>query len=933
MTITEASTRVAVQWRAFVGPPYRRNDALDYYDWPALNLGDGTPTPGDAIMVTDLAPGATSVVILEGTGTYNTPGGAWIGPGAVGETWEYVTNTGSTYDSGTGQTTLTGLTREAVSAEQTGYHTAGATVRFWWPLMLDAPPDFTSQTGAKLADKYWSAKLKGGLYPQAALRNGQLCIVQARWAEGTGTWGSWQTELIGWLLNPHVKDGAADFGAWDSDYVSSRQMLDLTFVGGLRVGAQNVAISGNATGSTQLSATYKEAGTGEFLAAAPDVSPASAIDGDMDTLYISERHVGSASYPDMAGTVYLKWGPDEIHIASYVGQGEAGYRWIQASAGTFGAMNDWKIKLINTDGYFPSFYPFYPEGLTWNASHPFQNNTYTPLIFVENEILFRQENPDLGVCEIVEISGTNTTFGNSSGSAPSYTADNWWDSFAPAGGSLLVLIGQGPSFDNYGGEAVWGTASAPGGGSWTGAALPPVGAGETIRRKWFVGTGTAVGGWAVGPQSMPGYWLNGTDTLYHDTQLKPIGLTLRDNITSTQTTDIYITGVAGDTLDGLPASGEIQIGSEKMTYTAKATTNDYIAGTVTRGTSSTTPVLHNAGDLIRVVEGGVATDAFPLAAVHVKRKAGQPIPQTFNLRWSTLQIVRPPSVAGFWGDYTAPLVVPGNTLHDYVYNLPTATRYRHMLIDCTAMSTDPYRLMLNEIELIPDLSVFSSARTLTTGTIAEAQAALLALAGLDSSAITDNGDTPTVVDYTTDSGMCGTICADLADYGGCRFEVGRDSKVTLRLDPYWSGGSLPSEVVDWIPALASSIDGDFRHGLAVGQVLLTWRNADNSDHGTVRYPPTKDPLGAVVTMGPFVYADATAALAGATKRYWQARRPFGVLIEAAGTAWAHDAGEVCGLLWTPSADNILDRTYMVQQARHLGQESALTVLQISGVVE
>lgn len=920
MTVYEGNRRYNVQLRAYVGPPWRRSDAAEYWDWTALNLAAYTPAPTATTLDVDVDPAVDSVVLAD-AGDFPTAGGCWLGPGTR-ETWEYVTYTGKSTN------TLTGVTRETISAEQTGHHASGSAVRFWWPLTLDSLT-YTGAMDDALASSYWSAELRGHNYPQAALRNRQLCIVQARWAEGAGgDWGNWQTELIGWLLNPQLADKAEDPGAWQCELVSSRQMLDLVSIGGLRVGLQNIATSGSADASPELAAAYKEYGSGEFSSAQPDVGPASVLDADMATLYISERHVGAANPP--AGTGYAVYAPDQVHIAPYTGQA-AGTRWIQMQRGPDEV--DWGVKLINTAGYYPGDAR---GGLWWNDGSGYTGDDTHPLVLVESAVRFKQENPEYGDCTIFEIDDT-VGFALNSVAVTGYTAKQWWDGLAPGGGSLLLLISQGASLDNVAGGVVWGTTSVNDPTWWTGASMAAIAPGQTLRRTWSSNTKTAAD-WTCGRASTPGYFLqldedDNPPKLWLDVQARPIGLRLRDAIDDSQTTGIYITSDVGDTLDGLADEDTIQIGNEQIHYTEKGTGNT-LGGTVTRGANGTTVAAHAADDLIYVVAGDVATTAPLLSAIHIKRGAGLPVPKAFTVRGSAYEHVRTPDDEDYTADFTDLATVTDNADETAIILLWPSARYHHILIEVTAMTTDPYRLMLNEVELHADLSVYASTRTVTTATIAEAIWYLLALAGFPVAAYLDISDTPTVIDYTTAGGMCGGVCADLADYGGCRFAVGRDSKITVQKDPFWASVAPPTENVEWLKALASSLDAEMAHGLNVSQVALSWRDATNATQGVVRYPTTAANIGEVVEIGPYYYADATAALAGATKRFWQLRRPYGVLVAAAGPAWLRDAGEGMGIYWQAVAGNVLDRLYLAQQAQHACQggvvESVFTMLQISG---
>ena len=70
--------------------------------------------------------------------------------------------------------------------------------------------------------------------------------------------------------------------------------------------------------------------------------------------------------------------------------------------------------------------------------------------------------------------------------------------------------------------------------------------------------------------------------------------TLKTTIATAESTDdIELTETSA-----LPASGTVQIGSEKISYTSKNNTTKVLTGTITRGVSGTTAVMHYAGAVI-----------------------------------------------------------------------------------------------------------------------------------------------------------------------------------------------------------------------------------------------------------------------------------------------------------------------------------------------
>jgi hypothetical protein len=945
MTISETSPQYAVQWRAFIGPKWVPSTDPAYYPWTALSLGTYEPVPAATTLADDLEPGATSADLTGATG-YPAAGGIWVGAGAAGERLEYVSHTGKSTD------TLTGLTRDAITAEQSGHHTAGAPVCFWFPVLLDWPFHPVESGDDKLAAFTWQADLKGSNMPVAALRNEHLVLLQARWAEGSGAWSDWGTELIGWLLTHKGHGDGQNYETWEATAGCSASLLENAQVPGVHLGPKNAALQAEVTTSSDLVQVYKETGSGEFVAAAPDLSGASATDGKMSTLWMSDKFVGASNLPT-AQTGYLVHMADQIHIAPYAGQSPAGYRWLSLAASDT-KQEGWGVELKNTDGYYPSDGANHnTDGYVWNQQHPFTTGKYTPVIFVENEILFRAENPNLGQCQVIEISGDPIKytggFLKNDVYYPAYTAQDWWNGFDPAGGSLKVLVNDGSSKDNLAGVVYWGTATPA--SPWTGTTQAAPAPGETIRRTW-ANSGNTEAGWTTGHPSMPGYYLAPSAYVppgqywlprfeWLNAKTVGLGLRLRDAIDDTQTDGIVVTSAGGDTLEGLDSSGTIQIGQyagEQITYTLKDEVNSQLAGTVTRGANGTANVPHNAGDQVFTIDGGVAVDASPVNGLRWRRAVGMPQIHDFKIYASKLDTPRLPTPDGYLeyvSNFDLIATITGATADVLWAPLSPAVRYRNALTVVTAMETDPYRVAINELEIVIDPACFPADRNLASGTAADLISAVLKLGGLDDDAIIDAGGTPSLTNLTTDVAGAWKVAADIANFSGCRVTCGRDSKVTIGLDPFRDIASLPAETLNLTKTLLKQIDPDWNVNLAVGQVALSWRSSDGQTEGVERYPATRLAIGSVLELGPMYCADATAAQTEACKQFWMARRPFGIPAEMAGPGWNRHAGDFFGVEWTFGGGTyLLDRTYAVKSIEHDFDKGRLTscpvLLQVSG---
>ena len=357
-------------------------------------------------------------------------------------------------------------------------------------------------------------------------------------------------------------------------------------------------------------------------------------------------------------------------------------------------------------------------------------------------------------------------------------------------------------------------------------------------------------------------------------------MTLTDDITDAAPGAAGILYISlGDTpgVDGLDASGTLQIGLEQITYSAKTTANDGVVITA-RGANSSTAAAHVAGEVIYQIEAGAGHRC---AATRRRwsfiARVGKPALSAFKL-YASRQIIAPgvpdddaPTDANadlLWSqDYDLLATVTGNTNEVYTYtHSATPKRYRWFLLVCTAMTTAPYRFMVNEFKVEVAGTVYSSVNLPGNGTVYAAASAIMAGCGLPTAACVDGGSTPTVIDYTTAPDPARGVLSDLADMTKCLCNVGRDSKLTVGSHPYF--GTAVVDDNSWSKTHASAYAPDWAWGRNVGQVQVAWQSLDNTTSGTVKYPVPPDPFGDVLRVGPLRVADAAAALAQAELRYW-----------------------------------------------------------------
>lgn len=413
-----------VQWRAYVGPAYKGETEDGFWNWAdeivwtAGTAGNGLdPTDFPATtLVDELVPtslGGTSIVCVD-TSTLPTEGGVWVAPGASDEVWEYILYT--TNDG----TTLGGLTRDTSETEFSGYHQAGGEVRFLWPLdTVEGEPVIHEEMSSNLSLVSAGLTLEGVTAPQAALRIGHGLLLQARSTDvSTVSWSAWKNEFYGWITSVRIRDDVSKFRSWDIQVALIDAMAGIVHVDSVQVGNTNTIKNTTALASSTLAKSYKAHGENEFVSANPTISAGNVVDGNRETLWISERFIGKENTPANPGTSFDGMAGSagaaisQVHVFSYPGQ-PGGYRWIEITFfGTTSTYNDFLIYSVSTttgsltgDPYVIDYY--IDLGATDAYGTSFEpGNT---LIIAESAELFQAENPESAAAATLVIDAAGVT--------------------------------------------------------------------------------------------------------------------------------------------------------------------------------------------------------------------------------------------------------------------------------------------------------------------------------------------------------------------------------------------------------------------------------------------------------------------------------------------------------------------------------------------
>ena len=878
-----------VQWRALVGPRYSD------YDWSLINYGNTAVRDFSTTLAGAMSAVDTTMNVVS-SDSFSSAAGLFIAGNGAGEAWEYVKYTSKN----TGA--FAGITREsATTREHNGVHSIGALVVAWYPITCDdGVLTLTETQDDMLATTTWEASIKGVNFPAWAVRNNHIVIVETRTTPGA----AWAVELVGFLDSPSLRDDAARYGEWSVRISSVDKLYGRQAAKGVNVGNVDIAKSGTATGSASLTLAYSERTSGDFTAAAPSFDAGNVVDKEQKTLWIADRFTGTANTPvDNAdpmnvNDLYLSYTKiSQIHMNPAPGS-PPGSRWIE-------------ITILDSPTHSVAFKEF-----VWAANGggavQWTINEDIPvggkLILCEDEDVFLAQNPISAADKVLAYPAFFTVQ-------------------SAAGGEIWLQNNVNLTWNN---RVRWGTgnggvvtAGVPG-TAWPGPTVTAPLPGETMR---YIYTPSPAATnpkdyWVTGPISTPGYNVDTTTKQFVMVSLPGIGLKLAENITATVPGAgalLKIWDGSSPSTSGLSSSGTLQIGDEQITYSAKTAEGVTVAS---RAANSTTAAIHDLDDLVYVLDSGTATDAPLITSIGWRRFNGTIYPKDFIVRRSNLPGT--PRDIQTTLDWTDVATVTNASASSYTYNFGSPVRLKHFIIEMTKMTSDPARPRLNEAFAILDSTTYDATNLwMANGTAVEDVIRRVLLnAGVPNGAIITSGEgDPTIDNITTADANAWAVVSDLADMCGVRLVVGRDSKISMAQDSYWST-LTPTVENTWDETNTASVEKSYRNGLGVSQVKVNWRSPDETLSGFEVYPATPEPVGRVQETLQKVYTSALAAAMSAKKQFIMARYPYSAVAELADANMTLRPGGVDRLTWQPAAGQrstenpTINRLYMRIQVDH-----------------
>lgn len=925
-------------FQVYIGPKWLPDTDAHAWDYSwTFDYAYAVPT-AIGTLGANVAVDATSIHIHT---AYMPIGGFWLQPNPAnaqtGQGWEYIDH--YTRSGVYPELTMTDAEREpAATREHNGVHTSGDYVRLWAPLNAnDGKLHIVEEMDPALASAAWIADLTGVLAPHGLLRTHHAVLILTNNDGLVG--GAWTPFLLGWIESFQIEDDYQQYAKWSLRITSIAGILNGQRCPTVRIGELDLAQAGRVIQSAQILAhPSKERNSGDFVAAAPDLTGAALIDGDDSTPCIFERTGaftlggGARDYHEeehLFGGSYI--GQMNLSMAPGIGKG---YRWLQIYK-VAGGDTIWDTYLCQSD----------PDANEWIELEG-TYDTNSRIIICENLNKFMAMFPLAEPTRIKEIGSV------------------WFDglNMNPLEGECIGLMHMSQGWTDpqwLGNPIAFGAAPPESAGLQRGST-------RYIANQWGHADGATRYGFAtptngkIAIMDWQGAYHRGDehfklvdwDTCAYNTDIAPwvliqlpgMGLRLAADLAiGTAWGRVAISDGATNSTNGLDASGTLQIGGEQISYSSKNATGVWMTA---RGVNSTTAAAHLADDPVYIINDGQATDAYPVDHVGWTRPAGKNSPRDFIMRMSNmLTLPRMPNRddnSEYALDYNWNYGVADYLANTWTWDLATFNvRPTWLLLQISEMQTWPARPRINTILGILDTTCWDDEEWLPVGTdIGAAYTHLLTMVGIPAACIHDyitNNDDFRLI---TGEKSAWAVLVDIADYTNTIIKVDHMSHIYLYDNNLWQTsytgpGSMTDPIATYDRATAKNVKLLQERPGAVGQLKLTWVRTDGDDGGTIVYPDPADPTGMVQTIKPAIHASSAYASASLQRRYLVLKYPNSIGVELAtgnpalrtgacyGLDWTfHDASSATRVGYCQSIDHVLENFTWTTALRLIGLRAA-----------
>jgi len=590
---------------------------------------------------------------------------------------------------------------------------AGSTVRVFWPVTDYYHSDIRFKAGLRGRIFNWDAKVEFFEIPKRFLGHDfAICVLRRKWV--SGTWTDWKVWFVGWIANVSIKKDYLNVADAEITVRGLTYKLENSAApalsrggGGGRGGREEpVPVEGVSTrASSVLADLYLEADSDDWLLGEPEsVDPDNVVDGDLNTLWISEGEPNNVAWEDPNPSAGICI--DEVFMLPPVGFGSE-YQWFR-----IWLVQNWKVGEIRIynhqttweEGEDPGPTGYYLD-LSDSALHD-QVIVGKPIILCYNATAFRQMF-DPGDIPIIEWSSLRGHSKNARLFHLGYT--NGFIHVRPKGWGSNDGVAWGDGSDTPDGHPY---------GFWNGPWVKRPARGHAIRRfpagqdtdtasDWIEEESPAPGEYRGKPraQSADAEWI-AADFGEFDWRL---GQDLAADKNDPADGIIKIRPKAGseeyDT-SGLDDSGYIRVGTEIIQYSDR--TEEALIGVV-RGVLGTRVAAHSDGERVYQIVDGLATRARKISSIQFIRKEGLwPIPYAARVLISKYDSPRFPPTDNWQLDWTKPVKTwSRNKLHVMTVDFPEGRRIRWVMMIIDQMGSvvgrtkSYYPPGTTAIELIP----------------------------------------------------------------------------------------------------------------------------------------------------------------------------------------------------------------------------------------
>ena len=482
----------------------------------------------------------------------------------------------------------------------------------------------------------WQYAVRGVNYSAALLPKGVSLVCWQRFYRPTGTetapagWQAWSVRFCGMLTQRTDTDDWRHGHVWSGTVVSARELLTRVNAPRLITGKIRVTDGASVTGSAALTQPALEADQGEFTGGTAAVNVSNVVDGNRNTVYISDA-VPTATVASRPAILYggVPW-PSEVFVKPLAGWAPAACWWVEV----FNQRNEDQTALrVYLGDYTAGTYTTQRVYGDWSK---LAKQEYA--VFCANRAMFDlyTGSGNSGAAFVADISQFATPPTN-------FLTDG------------LFMVAHTELVWNPGGAIAW----APGGASrtyvidgvtvWDGPTLnsDTLVAGQSWLNLFNGSEGAGSGTWGVNASPHPGTHTSGTSAVWVKVVLPDNVCVTLDQIDATSETirlDSYRGWVAPAWRDGATAQGIV--GGCVFDWLGRNAATGLTGVTWVNAPGAPIP----AGTRCYPYVNSLAQTGYPVTATHLRRRK-LPTVAHYKVYWSPYGTARDFTETGWESDY------------------------------------------------------------------------------------------------------------------------------------------------------------------------------------------------------------------------------------------------------------------------------------------